>query len=213
MGDILQLVTEAQQKFSADEAQKLQEKMEKGQFTLDDFMSQMGQVKKLGSMDRILGMIPGMSQLTKQMNMGGQDVERQMNRMTAIYNSMSKVERRKPDLLDGQRRRRIARGAGVELNEVGQFMKQFEQTRDMMKAVGRDGHGRQDEPHEGADEREPGQPRMPGGPMLKARRAGTWRRRTGTRRSGGERWQDTHDQASRTNTRPCRTAAAGHGMT
>jgi signal recognition particle subunit SRP54 len=110
--------------------------MEKGQFTLDDFMSQMGQVKKLGSMDRILGMIPGMSQMTKQMNMGGQDVERQMNRMTAIYNSMSKVERRKPDLLDGQRRRRIARGAGVELNEVGQFMKQFEQTRDMMKAVG-----------------------------------------------------------------------------
>jgi signal recognition particle subunit SRP54 len=122
MGDILQLVTEAQEKFSADEAQKMQEKMAKGQFTLDDFMAQMGQVKKLGSMDRIMGMIPGMSQLTKQMNMGGQDVERQMGRMHAIYNSMNKKERSNPDSLDTPRRRRIARGAGVELNEVGQFM-------------------------------------------------------------------------------------------
>lgn len=136
MGDILQLVKEAHENFDADQAQKLQDKMAKGEFTLDDFMGQMGQVKKLGSMDRIMGMIPGMSQLTKQMNMGGQDVERQMSRMHAIYGSMTKKERLKPDLLDGTRRRRIARGAGVDLKEVGGFMKQFETTRDMMRAVG-----------------------------------------------------------------------------
>ena len=172
MGDILQLVTEAQQKFSAEEAQKLQEKMERGQFTLDDFMSQMGQVKKLGSMDRILGMIPGMSQLTKQMNMGGQDVEKQMGRMTAIYNSMSKVERRKPDLLDGQRRRRIARGAGVELNEVGQFMKQFEQTRDMMKAVGGMGMGGKMSLMKGLMSGNLANLGMPGGPQLRVKKSG-----------------------------------------
>ena len=141
MGDILQLVSEAHKNFDEDAARKLQEKMEQGKFTLDDFMSQMGQVKKLGSMDRILGMIPGMSQMTKQMNMGGQDVEKQMGRMTAIYSSMNKKERANPDLLDVPRRRRIARGAGVDLNEVGQFMKQFDMTRNMMQAVGGMGMG------------------------------------------------------------------------
>ncbi len=136
MGDILQLVQTAQQTFDTDEAQRLQAKMEKGKFTLEDFMSQMGQVKKMGPMSKVMGMIPGMSQMTKQLNMGEGDVERQMGHMRAIYDSMNKKERLNPDSLDGARRRRIARGAGVELNEVGQFMKQFEMSRDMMKKVG-----------------------------------------------------------------------------
>ena len=172
MGDILQLVTEAQEKFSTDEARKLQEKMEAGQFTLDDFMAQMSQVKKLGSMERILGMIPGMSQITKQMNMGGQDVENQMGRMNAIYSSMSKKERQKPDLLDGQRRRRIARGAGVELNEVGQFMKQFETTRDMMKAVGGMGMGGKMGLIKNLMSGNLNGLGMPGGPSLKVKKSG-----------------------------------------
>jgi len=136
MGDILQLVDLATKNFNEDEAKRLNEKMQKGEFTLEDFIGQMSQVKKLGSMGRLMEMIPGMSQLTSQLNMNGDEVEKSMSRMQAIYNSMSKKERKNPDLLDGNRRRRIARGAGVQLTEVSQFMKQFETTRDMMKAVG-----------------------------------------------------------------------------
>src|SRR3954463_2728785 len=123
MGDILGLVKEAYEKFDADEAAKLQAKMEKGQFTLEDFVSQMGQVKKLGPMGKVMGMIPGMSELTKTIGHDGEGVENQMGRMKAIYDSMTRVERKKPDLLDANRRRRIARGAGVDVSEVGSFVK------------------------------------------------------------------------------------------
>lgn len=135
MGDIVGLVQDAMQKFDQEETARLQAKMEKGNFTLEDFMSQMKQMKKLGSMTRIMGMIPGMSDLSKQLNMKDGDIDRQMGRMTAIYNSMSRKERVNTDLLDGARRRRIAAGAGVGLNEVGQFVKQFETARNMMRAV------------------------------------------------------------------------------
>src|SRR5882762_11670362 len=125
-GDIVGLVSEAMTKFDQDETARLQAKMEKGQFTLEDFMAQMGQVKKLGPMGKVMGMIPGMSELTKNAGMNEGDVEGQMGRMRAIYDSMTRKERGNTDLLDSNRRRRIARGAGVELNEVGQFVKQFE---------------------------------------------------------------------------------------
>jgi len=124
------------EKFDQDETQRLQDKMMKGQFTLDDFIAQMSQVKKLGPMGKVMSMIPGMGDLAKQASMGEGDIETQMGRMHAIYNSMTRKERANTDLLDGTRRRRIARGAGVQLNEVGQFMKQFETSRDMMRAVG-----------------------------------------------------------------------------
>jgi signal recognition particle subunit SRP54 len=136
MGDILGLVKEAYEKFDQEETLKLQEKMEKGEFTLDDFVQQMSQVRKLGPMNKIMGMIPGMSELTKQIPMGEGAVEGEMNRMRAIYDSMTRQERKKPDILDGMRRRRIAAGAGVDVAEVGKFMKQFEMSRDMMRAVG-----------------------------------------------------------------------------
>ena len=87
-------------------------------------------------MGKVMGMIPGMSEITKQIGQDDGMVETQMDRMRAIYDSMSKAERKKPEILDGSRRRRVARGAGVQLNEVGQFMKQFEMSRDMMRAVG-----------------------------------------------------------------------------
>src|SRR5438876_7846414 len=136
MGDIVGLVTTAMEKFDQEETARLQAKMEKGQFTLEDFMSQMKQVNRMGPVGKIMGMIPGMSQLTQQMNMKEGDIESQMGRMQAIYSSMNRKERKNTDLLDGNRRRRIARGAGVEVAEVGQFVKQFEMSRDMMKAVG-----------------------------------------------------------------------------
>src|SRR5688572_23387978 len=125
MGDILGLVQTAYEKFDQEEMARQQAKLEKGQFTLDDFITQMTQVRKLGPMGNIMKMIPGMSQLTKQLNMGEGDVEKQMGQMKAIYHSMNAAERKNTDLLDGNRRRRIARGAGVELNAVSQFIKQF----------------------------------------------------------------------------------------
>ncbi|MCS7034647.1 MAG: signal recognition particle protein [Phycisphaerae bacterium] len=136
MGDIVGLVNEAMEKFDQEETRRITERLEKGTFTLDDFMGQLGQIRRLGPMGKIMGMIPGMSELTRQIGMQGEDVERQIKRMRAIYDSMSRQERQNPDLLDGQRRRRIAAGAGVQVQEVGAFMKQFEMSRDMMRAVG-----------------------------------------------------------------------------
>jgi signal recognition particle subunit SRP54 len=172
MGDIVGLVTEAQQKFDAEETAKLQAKMEKGQFTLDDFMSQMGQIRKLGSIGKVMGMIPGMSELTKQVNMNDGDVERQLGRMRAIYDSMTRQERKKPDLLDGNRRRRIATGAGVALNDVGQFIKQFESARDVMRAVGGMGMMGKMKMMKSLMSGGLGGLGMPGGPMLKTKRSG-----------------------------------------
>ena len=142
------------------------------EFTLSDFMAQMSQVKKLGPMGKVMGMIPGMSEMTKQMNMGEGEVEGQMGRMRAIYNSMSKKERLKPDLLDGARRRRIARGAGVELNEIGQFMKQFEMSRDMMRAVGGMGMGGKMRLMKAMMSGNLNNLGMPGGPILKTKKSG-----------------------------------------
>jgi signal recognition particle subunit SRP54 len=172
MGDIVGLVSEAMAKFDADETAKLQAKMEKGNFTLEDFMSQMNQVRKLGPMGKVMGMIPGMSELTKQIGQNEGMVETQMNRMRAIYDSMTKVERKKPELLDGGRRRRIARGAGVQLNEVGQFMKQFEMSRDMMRAVGGTGMAGKLKMMKSLMGGGLANLGMPGGPMLKTKRSG-----------------------------------------
>lgn len=172
MGDIVGLVSDAMEKFDQEETARLQAKMEKGQFTLDDFMAQMSQVKKLGPMGKVMSMIPGMGELSRQVNMGEGDVEKQMGRMQAIYNSMSREERQKSELLDGNRRRRIARGAGVELNEVGQFIKQFEMSRDMMRAVG--GMGMMGKMKLMKSLMSGGLPGLgaPGGPMLKTKRSG-----------------------------------------
>src|SRR5829696_5316338 len=172
MGDILGLVQDAMTKLDQEEMARQQAKLEKGEFTLDDFMSQMGQVQKLGPMSKVMGMIPGMSEMTKQMNMGEGDVENQMGRMRAIYDSMSKRERKNPDLLDGPRRRRIAVGAGVSPTEVGQFMKQFEMTRDMMRAVGGMGMMGRLKMMKALASGGLSNLGMPGGPMLKTKKSG-----------------------------------------
>jgi signal recognition particle subunit SRP54 len=172
MGDIVGLVGEAMEKFDQEEQARLQAKMEKGEFTLDDFMSQMTQVKKLGPMGKVMSMIPGMSELSKQVNMGEGDVEKQMGTMRAIYDSMTKAERKNSDLLDAGRRRRVARGAGVQLNEVGQFMKQFEMSRDMMRAVGGMGMMGKLKLMKALSSGGLSNLGMPGGPMLKTKRSG-----------------------------------------
>src|SRR4051794_5292738 len=172
MGDIVGLVSEAMEKFDQEETAKLQEKMEKGEFTLDDFVSQMSQVKKLGPMGKVMGMIPGMSELTKQIGQDGEGVENQMGRMKAIYDSMTRIERKKPDLLDANRRRRIARGAGVEVSEVGQFMKQFESSRAMMRAVGGMGMMGKLKLMKSLMGGGLSNMGMPGGPMIKTKKSG-----------------------------------------
>jgi signal recognition particle subunit SRP54 len=141
MGDILALVNTAIEKFDQEETAKVQARLEKGLFTLDDFITQMNQVTKLGPMGKIMGLIPGMNQLTRQFNLNEGEVDNQMGRMKAIYYSMTPKERKNTDLLDSARRRRIARGAGVDVAMVGHFMKQFEMSRDMMKAIGGMGMG------------------------------------------------------------------------
>ena len=172
MGDIVGLVSEAMEKFDQEETAKLQEKMEKGTFTLDDFMSQMTQIKRLGPMSKVMGMIPGMSEMTKQMNSGDGDVESQMLRMRAIYDSMNKKERKNPDLIDGNRRRRIATGAGVQATEVGQFIKQFEMSRDMMRAVGGMGMMGRLKLMRALSSGNLAGLGSPGGPMLKTKKSG-----------------------------------------
>jgi signal recognition particle subunit SRP54 len=172
MGDIVGLVSEAMDKFDQEEQARLQAKMEKGNFTLDDFMAQMSQVKKLGPMGKVMSMIPGMNELSKQVNMGEGDVEKQMGQMRAIYDSMTKEERKNTDLLDAGRRRRVARGAGVQLNEVGQFMKQFEMSRDMMRAVGGMGMMGKLKLMKALSSGGLSNLGMPGGPMLKTKRSG-----------------------------------------
>ena len=136
MGDIVGLVEEAHKQFDMDKQAELAAKMEKGEFTLEDFIGQMTQIKKLGPMGKILGMIPGMSELAKNVNMGGGDIEKHMGRMQAMYDSMNRAERKKPDLVDAPRRRRIASGSGLSTQEISQFLKQFEMSRNMMRAVG-----------------------------------------------------------------------------
>ena len=132
MGDVVSLVEKAQQQFDVEETAKLQAKMAKGTLTLDDFMGQMRQMRKMGSMKDILKMLPGMgSQLDA---MGGFD-EGEIDRMEAIINSMTKAERANPDMIDNQRRRRIARGSGSEVEEVSGLVKSFDATANMMKQM------------------------------------------------------------------------------
>lgn len=128
MGDVVSLVERAQETIDQKEAEKMAEKMRKAEFDLEDFLAQMQQVKKLGSMQSILGMMPGMSGV--QVPDGA---EQQMARTEAIIKSMTKQERRKPDILNGSRRQRIANGAGVKIVEVNQLLKQFQQMQKMMK--------------------------------------------------------------------------------
>ena len=133
-GDVLTLVEQAQQKFDQDTMAKQEERLRKGEFTLDMFRDMLGQTKKLGPLDKIMGMIPGMGAM-KQM-MGDVDAEKDMRRLQGIIDSMTPDERRVPSkIIDTSRRRRIAAGAGVEPHEVNELVKQFDGMADLMKKM------------------------------------------------------------------------------
>jgi signal recognition particle subunit SRP54 len=130
MGDVVSLVERAQEHIDEKDAERMAEKMRKADFNLEDFLAQMQQVKKMGSMQSIMGMMPGMSGMQLP-----DDTDKQMKRTEAIIQSMTVQERRKPQILNGNRRLRIANGAGVKVIEVNQLIKQFEQMQKLMKMM------------------------------------------------------------------------------
>ena len=134
MGDIVSLVEQAQQKFDQDEMARQEERLRKGEFTLDDFRGMLNQMGKLGPLQKIMGLIPGMSSLKDMM--GDVDAEGDMRRLRGIIDSMTPDERRNPSrIIDPSRRRRIAAGAGVDPAEISQLVKQFDGMADIMKRM------------------------------------------------------------------------------
>jgi len=132
MGDVMSLIEKAQEVVDQKQAEKLQQRMMKDQFTLDDFRQQLAQIKKMGSMEKILGMIPGMGQVKAASRMVD---DRKMVHMEAIMNSMTPAERSNHTIINGKRRKRIARGSGRPIQEVNTLLKQFVQMRKMMKQL------------------------------------------------------------------------------
>ncbi len=131
MGDIVSLVEKAQEQFDADQARQLQKKLAKNQFSFDDFLSQIQQIKKMGNLKDLASMIPGMGKALKNI-----DIEDDaFKHIEAIIYSMTPAERNDPSLLNGTRRKRVADGSGTNIQEVNRLIKQFDETRKMMRMV------------------------------------------------------------------------------
>jgi len=133
MGDVLSLIEKAEQQVDEKQAQDLQRKLEKDQFTLEDFLTQMRQVRKMGPLSGLLGMLPGMGAM-KQLKNANVD-EGELDRVEAIILSMTPAERADPHLINGSRRKRIANGSGTKVQQVKQLTKQFDQMRKMMRSM------------------------------------------------------------------------------
>lgn len=133
MGDVLTLIEKAQANFDAEKALEMQKKLKTQEYTLEDFMEQMQQVKNMGPLDSILGMIPGFSGAKQLKNL--QINEKDMVHVQAIIQSMTPEERRKPQIIKDSRKKRIARGSGTKVSDVNRLLKQFEETKKMMKQL------------------------------------------------------------------------------
>jgi signal recognition particle subunit SRP54 len=131
MGDMLTLIEKAEATFEKEEAEKAEEKLRKGQFTLEDFLDQMQQVRKMGPLQNIVGMLPGLPKEARQ----AQIDESQLGRIEAIIRSMTPEERRNPTVINGSRRLRIARGSGTTTGDVNAMLKQFKMVQQMMRSV------------------------------------------------------------------------------
>ena len=131
MGDVISLVERAQEQYNEEEARKIQKKLIHNEYNFEDFLSQVGQIKKMGSMKDLIGMIPGMDKVTKDVEIG----DDAFKPIEAMIGSMTPYERRNPSCINGSRKQRIATGSGHSIQEVNRFVKQFEETRKMMKTV------------------------------------------------------------------------------
>src|SRR5918912_3930572 len=137
MGDVLTLIEKAEEAYDRDEAEKAAAKLEKGQFSLEDFLEQMQQIKKMGPIQSLVGMLPGIPKELKKAEID----ERELARVEAIIRSMTPEERRTPQIINGSRRLRVARGSGTTTTDVNQLLKQFKEMQKMMKLLGRGGKG------------------------------------------------------------------------
>ncbi|CAB4598857.1 MAG: signal recognition particle protein [Actinobacteria bacterium] len=156
MGDMLTLIEQAEQAFEKEQAEEAAEKLLEGEFTLDDFLEQMQQLKKMGPLGNVLGMLPGMPKELK----GAQIGDDELKPIEAIIRSMTPAERRKPEMINGSRRNRIALGSGTSVTQVSQLVKQFGEMQKMMKRMGAMGMGR------------PGKKGKKGGKASKGKRGG-----------------------------------------
>jgi signal recognition particle subunit SRP54 len=137
MGDVLSLIEKAEQAIDKDEAEELEEKLRRNEFTLDDFRKQLKTIRRMGPLESILGMIPGLGDL-KQLADNKPD-EKQMGRVEAIIGSMTADERRNDSIINGSRRKRIARGSGTSVEEVNRLLKQFTEMRKVLQMIGQGG--------------------------------------------------------------------------
>ncbi len=136
MGDVLTLIEKAGAEMDEDKAKQMAEKMKKAQFDFEDYLESMNQMKKMGGLSSILGMMPGLGGLSAKMpELDSEENEKKMARMEAMIYSMTPEERRNPDLLNPSRKHRIARGAGVDISEVNRMVKQFNESRKLMKRL------------------------------------------------------------------------------
>jgi signal recognition particle subunit SRP54 len=135
MGDIVTLVEKAQEQFDEEKAVQLESKLRKAQFTLEDFMEQLQEVKKMGPLNQVMGMLPGMQRLPENVTVD----EKALGRIEAMIRSMTPEERRKPQILNGSRRKRIATGSGCTVQDLNRLIKQYEQMQRMMKTLSKGG--------------------------------------------------------------------------
>jgi signal recognition particle subunit SRP54 len=133
MGDMLTLIDKAQESYDQEKARKLEEKLRRQQFDLEDFLEQMQQLKKMGPLDQILGMIPGVSSKLKGLKVD----DDQVKRIEAIILSMTPEERRNPQILGASRKRRVAAGSGTSIQDVNRLLQQFQQMQKMIKQLGK----------------------------------------------------------------------------
>jgi signal recognition particle subunit SRP54 len=138
MGDIVSLVEKAQETIEAEQAERMMKRFQKGQFNMNDLRSQLDQMMKMGGMEGVMGMLPGMGKMQKQMDQAGFD-DKILKRQIALINSMTKKERAAPQILQASRKKRIAKGAGLEVSELNKLLKMHRQMADMMKKMGKRG--------------------------------------------------------------------------
>jgi signal recognition particle subunit SRP54 len=136
MGDVLSLIERAEEAVSVEDAAKLEDKIRRDDFTLEDFRDQLRTIKKMGPIEQILGMLPGFGAMKEMQQAREQVDEKQFGRVEAIINSMTAKERRNHQIINGQRRKRIAKGSGTTVEEVNKLLKQFIQMKKMLKAIG-----------------------------------------------------------------------------
>ncbi|WP_341360549.1 signal recognition particle protein [Georgenia sp. M64] len=200
MGDILTLIEQAERTFDAGQAEEMAAKLAgQGDFTLQDFLGQLNQLKKMGSMKKMLGMLPGMGQMREQLENFD---EREVDRVEAIVHSMTPAERNDPRILNGSRRQRIARGSGTTVAEVNSLVERFEQAKTMMRQMARSG-----------GKGVPGMGMMPGGGKKSKGRMAPPPKKGKKGKSGNpaKRAQQEVELSQKTGTRPAAGASFGLG--